>query len=118
MRHHFGDRYEVRSAGTEATFVKPEVLVVLGEAGVSTDGLTSKTIDHLGDWRAEIVVTVCDDAKEQCPFHPGLKETIHQGFADPSNETSSPEARTQAFRNTRDEIEAWLKARFAPSADA
>lgn len=113
MRHHFGDRFEARSAGTEATRVKPEVLVVLAEAGVDTNGLSSKTIDDLGDWRADIVVTVCDAAREECPYQPGLKATIHKGFVDPSRITSSQEARTDAFRETREEISAWLTEHFS-----
>lgn len=113
MRHHFGNRFEVRSAGTERTRVKPEVPLVLEEAGVDASGLTSKAIDDLGNWQADIVVTVCDDAREQCPYHPGSKATIHKSFADPSRIDSSPEDRFNAFRATRDEIEAWLKASFS-----
>lgn len=113
MRHHFGDRYEARSAGTEQTRVKPEVPLVLEEAGIDASGLTSKSMDQLGDWRAEIVVTVCDDAREQCPYYPGTKATIHKGFNDPSRIESSPEERINAFRHTREEISAWLQEQFA-----
>jgi arsenate reductase len=113
MRHHFGDRFDVRSAGTEATRVKPEVLIVLAEAGVSADGLSSKTIDGLGDWEADFVVTVCDDAREHCPYQPGRKATIHKGFLDPSRVTSSTEERVEAFRQARDEIAAWLLDQFS-----
>lgn len=113
MRHHFGDRFEVRSAGTERTRVKPEVPVVLQEAGVDASGLRSKAIEDLGDWRADIVVTVCDDAREQCPYFPGRMATIHRAFQDPSRIDSSPEQRTDAFRVARDEIEAWIKEAFA-----
>lgn len=112
MRHHFGERFEVKSAGTEATRVKPEVPVVLAESGVDASGLSSKTIDDLGDWRADIVVTVCDDAREQCPYQPGLKATIHRAFRDPSRIDSSPEARLDAFREARGEIAAWLQSQF------
>lgn len=113
MRHEFGDRFVVRSAGTEATRVKPEVPVVLEEIGVSTDGLYSKTIDQLEDPVADIVVTVCDDARENCPWHPGREATIHHSFRDPSGETSSPEARVQAFRDARDVIHAWIRESFS-----
>lgn len=113
MRHHFGDRFDVRSAGTEATRVKPEVPLVLREAGVSAAGLTSKTMDGLGDWKADVVVTVCDDAREQCPYQPGRKATIHKGFLDPSRVESSTEERMEAFRQARNEISAWLLDRFS-----
>jgi len=113
MRHHFGNRFEVRSAGTERTRVKPEVPLVLEEAGVDASGLQSKAIDDLGDWRADIVVTVCDDAREQCPYFPGRMDTIHRAFLDPSRIDSSPQDRMNAFRQARDEIETWLKASFS-----
>jgi arsenate reductase len=113
MRHHFGERFEVRSAGTEATRVKPEVPLVLGEKGIDATGLASKAMDDLGNWRADIVVTVCDDALEQCPFQPGLRDTIHKGFRDPSRIDSSPEERINAFRQAREEIAAWLQEQFA-----
>ena len=64
MRHYFGDFYEAYSAGTEATFVKSQVLLVLAEAGVSAEGLYSKTIEDLGHQRFETVITVCDDAQK------------------------------------------------------
>lgn len=113
MRHHFGDHFEARSAGTERTRVKPEVLLVLEEAGVDAAGLQSKAIDDLGDWRADIVVTVCDDAREQCPYFPGRMATIHKAFVDPSRIDSSPEERMEAFRQARNHIEAWLKESFS-----
>ena len=113
MRHHFGDRFDVRSAGTEQTRVKPEVIAVLQEASMDTAGLRSKTVEHLGDWEADIVVTVCDNAREQCPYRPGRVETIHQAFEDPSRIVSSPEERLEAFRKTRNDIETWLLERFS-----
>ncbi len=117
MRHHFGDRFEARSAGTERTLVKPEVPLVLEEAGVDASGLHSKTIDDLTDWRADIVVTVCDDAREQCPYLPGRIATIHRAFVDPSRIDSSPEERMEAFRQARNQIEAWLKESFSGPRD-
>lgn len=114
MRHHFGDRFDVYSAGTERTFVKPEVPIVLDESGISIEGLTSKTTADLGDPVMDYVVTVCDDAKENCPYQPARKRVIHQAFKDPSSETSSQEARLDAFRKTRDEISQWILGTFAP----
>ena len=117
MRHHFGDCFEARSAGTERTRVKPEVPLVLEEAGVDPSGLQSKAIDDLDDWRADIVVTVCDDAREQCPYLPGRMATIHRAFVDPSHIDSSPEERLEAFRHARNQIEAWLKESFSDPYD-
>jgi arsenate reductase len=116
MRHEFGHRFTVRSAGTEATRVKPEVPMVLAEIGVDTEGLYSKTLDQVDDPVADIVVTVCDDARENCPWHPGRERTIHHSFRDPSTETSSPEKRMQAFRDARDAIRAWIRSEFSEPA--
>lgn len=118
MRDLFGERFDVRSAGTEATRVKPEVPIVLQEIGVDTEGLWSKSLDDLDDPTADIVVTVCDDARENCPWHPGRDQTIHHAFRDPSRETSSPEARVDAFRETRDIIRAWLLEQFSADGSA
>ncbi|MDE2997398.1 MAG: arsenate reductase ArsC [Bacteroidota bacterium] len=113
MRDAFGDQFVARSAGTEATRVKPEVPVVLEEIGVSTEGLSSKALQDMDDPSADIVVTVCDDAREKCPWHPGKQQTIHRSFEDPSRVTSSPEARLDAFRQARDEIRAWILETFS-----
>ena len=118
MRDLFGHRFEVRSAGTEATRVKPEVPVVLAEIGVDADGLWSKSLEDLDTPTADIVVTVCDDARENCPWHPGRRQTIHHAFRDPSRVTSSPEDRVDAFRETRDIIRAWLLEQFATDGPA
>lgn len=122
LRHLYGDagrlnahaqRFDVFSAGTERTRVKPEVPVVLAELGVPSDELFSKTLDDLPDGGFDIVVTVCDQAKEACPYAPGRLLTIHQSFPDPSEVTTSPEARVQAFRETRDAIRSWLRTSVA-----
>jgi arsenate reductase (thioredoxin) len=113
MRHYFGDVYEAYSAGTEATFVKSQVLLVLAEAGVSAEGLYSKTLEDLGHQRFETVVTVCDDAEKNCPYYPGTVQTIHHSFPDPSNSLMDEEQNLECFRKSRDSIQAWLLESFA-----
>ena len=112
MRDLFGERFQVYSAGTEATRVKPPVPVVLSEIGIDASSLWSKTINDLDGLRTDIVVTVCDDARENCPFHPARERTIHHAFADPSSVGNTPEENLEAFRNTRDEIREWLLESF------
>ena len=80
MRLHYGNEFDVYSAGTEATFVKKPAIAVMEELGVDMSQHYSKTIEDLGDLKMDYVVTVCDDAREQCPFHPGKRETIHHSF--------------------------------------
>ncbi|NNE71269.1 MAG: arsenate reductase ArsC [Rhodothermales bacterium] len=113
LRHDHGDRFESFSAGTEETRVKPEALTVLEEIGVDTSPLFSKTVDRFVEEPADYVITVCDAAGEACPWLPARVKLVHHGFEDPSNETSSPEARVEAFRKTRDEIRGWLEETFS-----
>lgn len=112
LRHDHGTRYTAHSAGTEQTRVKPEVLQVLKEAGVDTTPLFSKTLDHFEGVEIDYVVTVCDSAKDSCPWYRGKVATVHKPFVDPSNETRSQEMRVQAFRETRDGIRRWLREAF------
>lgn len=108
LRHHFGSQFDVSSAGTEATFVKEQAGVVLTELGIETEGLFSKTIEDLGDRHFDTVVTVCDDAKDNCPYYPGRVRTIHQSFPDPSSVGSNREENLDAFRKIRDSIQSWI----------
>lgn len=118
LRHDHGDRYESFSAGTEETRVKPEALTVLEEMGIDTSPLFSKTVDRFVEEPADYVITVCDAANEACPWLPSRVKLVHRGFEDPSGETSSPEARLEAFRKTRDEIREWLRAAFGGDSPA
>ncbi|MGH2401165.1 MAG: arsenate reductase ArsC [Candidatus Limnocylindria bacterium] len=99
-----GDRYEVFSAGTEATRIRPEAVRVMDEIGIDISGHTSKTLEpFLGepfDW----LVTVCDDAREACPTLPGVRKQAHWSIEDPSAVEGDEQARLQAFRVARDEL--------------
>ncbi len=112
MRHFQGDHFEVFSAGTEATLVRPEAIRVLEELGVDISGHRSKSLEPFLEMELDYVVTVCDNAREACPFFPGGKERIHRSFSDPSNTQGTKEEVLQAFRNVRDDILAWLAWNF------
>ena len=112
MRNDLGDRYESYSAGTERTFVKPHALLALQEIGIDTQQLYSKTLDDLAPLQTDIVVTVCDNAKESCPFVVGRNQTIHHEFEDPSSKGKTPLENLQAFRETRDQIREWIRLEF------
>lgn len=102
-----GDRYEASSAGTEQTRVKPQAIQALSEIGIDISHHRSKTIDEFRGTQFDVVVTVCDNAKETCPFFPG-KKVVHKSFNDPSNTEGGEEKKLEAFRRTRDEIKVWL----------
>ena len=112
MRSLFGEHFDVFSAGTEATFVKPMAIRVMAESGIDLSGHRSKTIGEFKNHRMDYVVTVCDSARETCPFFPATERNVYHGFVDPSGETRSEHLRLQAFRMTRDDIETWLLNTF------
>ncbi len=114
LRHLAADRFEVYSAGTEATSVRPEAIEVMAELGVDISGQQSKTIDGYLDEPFDYVVTVCDDANEACPVFPGAKNRLHWSFRDPSQSTGSDEERLRAFRGVRDEILARIEKDLVP----
>lgn len=99
-----GDRYEVHSAGTEATQVRPPAIQVMAESGVDIAGQESKTLArYLGQpWDA--VITVCDQANESCPIFPGAARRLHWSFPDPSKATGSTEQQLATYRTVRDAI--------------
>jgi len=108
-----GDRFEVASAGTEATRVHPLAVRVMREVGVDLAGHTSKTLDpYLGQpW--DYVITVCDRANERCPLFPARPTRIHWSFDDPSRANGTENERLAVFRRVRDEIAARLRAWLA-----
>ncbi|MDE2058292.1 MAG: arsenate reductase ArsC [candidate division NC10 bacterium] len=99
-----GDRFDVASAGTEATRVHPLAIRVMDEVGIDLRGHTSKTIDAFLGERWDYVITVCDSANERCPMFPGRTTRIHWSFDDPSQATGTDEDRLKSFRRVRDAI--------------
>jgi arsenate reductase (thioredoxin) len=106
-------RFEVQSAGTEKTSVHPLAIRVMAERGIDISGHTSKVLTEPMQTACDYLITVCDDANEQCPFVPGIRERLHWSFEDPSRVSGTEEERLTVFRRVRDQIEArlsrWLK---------
>jgi arsenate reductase len=109
LRHLYGDRYEVFSAGTLPTEVHPLAIRAMAERGVDISGQRSKSLNELRGQEFDLVVTVCDQAKEACPFFPGGGERLHQSFPDPAAAAGTEEDRLCAFREVREMIEAWIE---------
>ncbi|MBM3797727.1 MAG: arsenate reductase ArsC [Acidobacteria bacterium] len=109
LRADHGDRFDVRSAGTRATLVRPEAITVLAEIGIDISTHRSKTVDEFADETFDYVLTVCDNAREACPVYPGHGTRLHRAFDDPAAETGDEAARLHAFRRVRDEIRAHLR---------
>lgn len=115
LRALYGEHYEVYSAGTEARGVHPFAIQVMKEIGIDISSQKSKTLDVYSGWTFDYVVTVCDSARENCPYFPGAKKYIHQSFSDPSNLALSQEEQIVKFREVRDKIYQWLKDTFHPN---
>jgi arsenate reductase (thioredoxin) len=114
LRHLAGDRFEVYSAGTEATSVRPEAIAAMAELGVDISGQESKTLDRYLSESFDCVITVCDDANEACPVFPGAKTRLHWSFRDPSRATGSDEERLGVFRVFGDEILGRVERELVP----
>jgi arsenate reductase len=113
LRHLYGDRYEVESAGTEPTEVHPLAIRAMAERGVDISGQRSKSLNEFQGQEFDLVVTVCDRAKEACPFFPGGGKRVHQSFPDPAAAAGTEEDRLCAFRDVREMIEAWIEEKLS-----
>ncbi len=106
MRKLFGERYEVFSAGIEPKEIHPLVIEVLKEVGISATDQHAKSLKEFEGMDFDYVVTVCDQAKEACPFFPGGRNYLHKNFPHPEEEDIA------SFRNLREEIRDWLLVTF------
>jgi arsenate reductase len=112
LRAWAGDRYEVHSAGTEATGVRPLAIAAMGELGIDISSHTSKTVQTFDGQAFDYAVTVCDDSKEACPFFPNATSQLHWSFEDPSAAIGSDDERLAVFRRVRDQIAERIRATF------
>lgn len=104
LRAWAGDRFEVASAGTEATVVRPEAIRVMGEMGIDISLHTSKTVERFVGQPWDFLVPVCEEACEACPYVPGAKSVLRWSFDDPAAAAGDEETRLEVFRRVRDEI--------------
>ena len=104
-----GGRFEVYSAGVKPSQVRPEAVEVMGEIGIDISGHRSKSVDEFVGQDFDYIMTVCNDAKERCPFFSGGVRRLHQSFEDPPGPGATDLATTlSVFRRVRDEIREWM----------
>jgi arsenate reductase len=130
LRHLYGEKYEVFSAGSNPTQVNPFAIKVMAEIGIDISKQTSKSIEEFRNKQIDLVVSVCKtSAKLMCSLCsspivmgrpeiinttiPGAKRYLHHGFNDPSEVDRSDEEKTMAFRRIRDDIRQWIIDNFA-----
>ncbi len=95
---------EIFSAGVETHGVNPRAIAIMKEDGIDISSHTSNNINEYKGIDFDFVITVCDNAKERCPFFPSNAKKFHQDFPDPAKATGTEEEILQAFRNTRQMI--------------
>ncbi len=101
LRYFAGDKAEIYSAGVETHGVNPKAIETMKEDGIDISKHTSNNIEEYRNIDFDFVITVCDNAKERCPFFPTNAKKFHYNFPDPANATGTDEEIKQAFRNVR-----------------
>lgn len=109
LRHFGGEALEVFSAGIEAHGLNPLAVQVMAEDGVDISTHTSDTLDKYEGQQFDYVITVCDHAREQCPWMQGLQATLHRSFPDPARAEGSDEEVLRQFRTVRDKIKSFAQ---------
>jgi len=104
LRNLGGDTFEVFSAGTEATFVRPLAIRVMAELGIDISQQRSITLDGYLQQPFDEVITVCDAAAEACPVFPGAARRRHWSLEDPSKATGSEDEQLALYRRVRDQL--------------
>jgi arsenate reductase len=104
LRHYADGRAEIYSAGIEAHGVNPKAVSVMKEAGIDISGHTSNKVDEYSALPFDYIITVCDHARENCPYLPGPARRFHHNFPDPAKARGSEEEILHEFRRTRDMI--------------
>lgn len=109
LRHDAGESYQVFSAGTKPSYVRPEAIAVMHEIGIDISRQRSKSLDEFAGHEFECVITVCDNARESCPVFPAGTKRIHCSIEDPAAVSGSEDERLAAFRHIRDELRSRLR---------
>ena len=99
-----GDRFEVSSAGIEASIVRPEAIAVMDEVGIDISSQTSKSVGRFLGESFGWLITVCDEANEACPTIPGVRQLAHWSIDDPAKVEGDEAKRLDAFRTARDTL--------------
>lgn len=109
LREMGNGEYEVFSAGTEATLVRPQAIAVMAEQGIDISQQYSKILTEYLNQPFDYVITVCDQANESCPVFPGAKHRLHWSFPDPSKAVGTETEQLAVYRQVRDAIAARIR---------
>jgi arsenate reductase len=109
LRHFLHDKADVYSAGIEAHGVNPRAIAAMKEDGIDISNHTSNKIDDYSHLEFDYVITVCDNAKENCPYFPAKAKVMHHNFPDPAKATGTEEEIRKAFRLVREMIKSYVQ---------
>ncbi|WP_103069728.1 arsenate reductase ArsC [Aquimarina sediminis] len=109
LKYFVKDNAIVYSAGVETHGVNPKAIAIMQEDGIDISSHTSNNLDEYIDIKFEYIITVCDNAKERCPFFPGKAKRLHYNFFDPSKVEGTNEEIHAAFAKTRNQIKEYCK---------
>lgn len=112
LKHITKGAYEVFSAGTHPSLVRPEAIEALAEIGIDISTHYSKSINEFAGEEIDYILTVCDNARESCPYFPAGTKIIHHSFKDPVEIEGDEKIRLAAFKKARDEIKKYLENDF------
>lgn len=110
LRHFAGNKAEVYSAGVETHGVNPKAIAVMAEDGIDISGHTSNNMNEYRDIDFDYVITVCDNAKERCPFFPSSAQKFHHNFPDPAKATGTEQEIMDQFRAVREQVKQYSAA--------
>ncbi len=109
LRSMAGDHFEVFSAGTNPFQVNPFAIAAMEKVGIDVSGHRSKSVDEFNNTDIDYAITVCDHAKENCPYFPAARVLIHHSFDDPAAVTGNDGLILAEFERVRDDIQNWLR---------
>lgn len=107
LKHFAGDKAEIYSAGIETHGVNPRAIQIMAEDHIDISHHTSNHVDEYIDIPFDYVITVCDNAKEACPYFPGNVQRFHNNFPDPAKATGTEQEVMNEFRRVRDMIKVY-----------
>lgn len=111
LKHHYGDYYEVYSAGIEPRDVNPLTIKLMDEINIDITDSKSKSLEKFQETEFDYVVALCGDNASSCPIFPGGKKYIHRSFLDPADFKKQPN-KEELFRQVRDDIQEWILEEF------
>ena len=109
LRHFANGNAEVYSAGVETHGVNPKAIAIMQEDSIDISNHTSNNIDEYYDIDFDFVITVCDNAKERCPFFPTKAKKFHHNFSDPAKAKGTDEEINEQFREVRQQIKEYCE---------